>query len=177
MKKILLIFLISLFCVTGCGKNSEDKSENNPNESNEEPIVGPAEIVDIIDVNSNSRPYAIVVNNSPVAIKVQQGLQEAYIVYEVPVEGSLTRLIALYKDIDDLKIGTIRSSRHNFLDYAFEHDAIFVAYGWSHYAYDDTHSTGIEYINGIVHSNPFWRENPENLASEHTAYTNLSKLI
>ncbi len=177
MKKVLLVFLVSLLFITGCGKKEKEIVDEKPND---EPVIDQPEIsgtIDIIDINSNSRPYAIVVNNSPAAVKVQQGLQEAYIVYEFPVEGGLTRLMALYKDIDDLKVGTIRSARHNFLDYAFEHDAIFVAYGWSTYAQNDINSTGINHINGMIHSSPFWRENPENLATEHTAYTNLSRLI
>ena len=132
--------------------------------------------VDIIDINSKTRPYAIVVNNTPVAVKVQEGLNKAYIVYEIPTEGFTSRLLALFKDIDeDLTIGTIRSSRHNFIDFALESDAIYVHYGWSHYAEDDERGASINYINGLFDS-PFWRNNPEGLASEHTAYTSTSKI-
>ena len=132
--------------------------------------------VDIIDINSKTRPYAIVVNNTPVAVKVQEGLNKAYIVYEIPTEGFTSRLLALFKDIDeDLTIGTIRSSRHNFIDFALESDAIYVHYGWSHYAEDDERGASINYINGLFDS-PFWRNNPEDLASEHTAYTSTNKI-
>ena len=75
--------------------------------------------VDIIDINSNSRPYAVTVNNTAVAVKVQEGLNKAYLVYEIPTEGNTSRLLALYKDIEeDLVIGTIRSARHNFIYFA-----------------------------------------------------------
>ena len=76
---------------------------------------------------------------------------------------------------EDLTIGTIRSSRHNFIDYALESDAIYVHYGWSHYAEDDEKSGSINYINGLF-DKPFWRNNPENLASEHTAFTSTDKI-
>ena len=132
--------------------------------------------VDIINIYSKTRPYAICVNNTPVAVKVQTGLNKAYLVYEIPTEGNTSRLLALYKDLDeDLTIGTIRSARHNFIDYALESDAIFVHYGWSHYAKDDETAGSINFINGLFDA-PFWRENPENLASEHTAYTSLDKI-
>ena len=132
--------------------------------------------IDIVDINSKTRPYAIVVNNTPVAVKVQTGLNKAYIVYEIPTEGNTSRLMGLYKDIpEDLVVGTIRSSRHNFIDYALESDAIYVHYGWSHYAEDDEKAGAINYINGLFDA-PFWRENPENLASEHTAYTSTEKI-
>ena len=136
----------------------------------------PKEKVDIIDVKSVTRPYAIVVNNTPVAVKVQTGLNKAYLVYEFPTEGNTSRLMAVYKDIEqDLTIGTIRSSRHNFIDYALESDAIYVHYGWSHYAEDDERAGSINYINGLF-DKPFWRDNPEKLASEHTAYTSTEKI-
>jgi len=132
--------------------------------------------VDIIDINSNTRPYAVVVNNTPVAVKVQEGLNKAYLVYEIPTEGNTSRLMALYKDIEeDLVIGTIRSARHNFIDYALESDAIFCCFGWSHYAEDDLKAGRIDYLQGL-YGEPFYRNNPENLVTEHTAYTSMSKL-
>ncbi|MBP3503055.1 MAG: DUF3048 domain-containing protein [Clostridia bacterium] len=132
--------------------------------------------VKIVDENSKTRPYAIVVNNTPVAVKVQTGLNKAYLIYEIPTEGNTSRLMALYKDIDeDFTIGTIRSSRHDFIDYALESNAIFIHYGWSHYAEEDQKKGVIDYINGL-YGGPFWRDNPEKLASEHTAYTSINKL-
>ena len=132
--------------------------------------------VDIVNVNSKTRPYAIVVNNTPVAVKVQTGLNKAYLVYEIPTEGNTSRLMALYKDInEDLKVGTIRSSRHNFIDYALESNAIYVHFGWSHYSEDDQKAGSINYLNGLF-DKPFWRENPENLATEHTAYTSTEQI-
>lgn len=131
--------------------------------------------VDIVDITSKTRPYAVVVNNTPVAVKVQTGLNKAYIVYEFPTEGNTSRLMALYKDVSELTIGTIRSSRHNFIDYALESNAIYVHYGWSKPAEKDQKAGSIEYLNGLFDT-PFWRDNPENLAYEHTAYTSLEKV-
>ena len=88
----------------------------------------------------------------------------------------MSRSIALYKDKAPEKIGTIRSARHNFLDYVLENDAIFVHFGYSHYAQQQIPALGINNINGLSDS-PFWRENPEGLAYEHTAYTSLVKCI
>jgi len=170
MRKVLILILVLSFFGIGCQKQ----------EVIEETVISKEETdskVDIINLNSKSRPYAVVINNSTAAVKVQTGLQEAYLTYEIPVEGGLTRLLAFYKDKHDIKIGTIRSARHNFLDYVFENDAIFICYGWSHYAKDDMTSINLDYMNGVVHSGSFWRENPENLASEHTAYTSLAKVI
>ena len=78
------------------------------------------EKVDVIDTSSKTRPLAVSINNTPVAIKVQTGLNKAFIVYEIPTEGSTARVVALFKDVDDLRVGTIRSARHNMIDYAYE---------------------------------------------------------
>ena len=170
MKKLCILILLIFICI-GCGKKEEESiKEETP------PVIEEPKEISIIDVNSNTRPYAIVINNSTVAVKVQTGLQQAYIVYEFPVEGGLTRLMALYKDVPDFTIGTIRSSRHNFLDYAMEYDAIFIHYGWSHYAEDDERELRYDYINGTLGGGPFWRENPASLATEHTAYTSIGKI-
>ncbi len=177
MKKIITICLICILFFTACGKKEDIKTNNTKAEEKEEqPIVQESKKIQIVDVDSNTRPYLVVVNNYPSAVKVQSGLSSAYMVYEVPVEGGVSRSLALYKDKYPERIGTIRSARHNFLDYAMENDAIFVHFGWSHYAQDEIkNNSSIDNINGLYDS-PFWRDNPEGLAYEHTAYTNLNSV-
>ncbi len=166
---LLLLILLIVLVVKGTKKtNTNTSKKQNKTEQKEK--------VDIIDVNSKTRPFAVVVNNTPVAVKVQEGLNKAYMVYEIATEGSTSRLLAFYKDPDNTTIGTIRSVRHNFIDYAFESDAILVGYGWSIYAEQQLRSGIIDYMNGMVHSKPYWRNNPEHLASEHTAYTSIEKI-
>lgn len=136
------------------------------------------EKVDIVDTSSKTRPIAISINNTPVAVKVQTGLNKAYLLYEIPTEGSTARLIAFFKDVEDTKVGTIRSARHNMLDYSYESDAIFVAFGWSHYAQDDMQKSHlIDYVQGIVGEGGMWRDNPAHLDSEHTVYLQTQKVI
>ena len=157
-------------------KNEVQNEKNNENNTNAEEENKTTSKIDIVDVNSTDRPFAITVNNTPVAVKVQEGLNKAFLIYELPTEGATSRLLALFKDVNDITVGTIRSARHNFVDYALESDAIFVAYGWSHYAEDDLkNKKSIDYIQGLF-GGPFWRNNPEKLASEHTAYTSIAKL-
>lgn len=173
MRKKIICLLIIVGCIflTSCGKKV---NENIINDNYDGTIENKK--VTIIDEESNSRPYAVVINNFPSAVKVQSGLSDAYLIYEIPVEGGMSRSLALFKDKTTSKIGTVRSARHNFLDYVMENDAIFVHFGWSHYAQDDVKNLGINNINGLSDSS-FWRENPEGLATEHTAYTGLDKVI
>ena len=91
----------------------------------------------IIDLKSNTRPYAVMINNNSAVWKYQSGLNDAYIIYEMLVEGGITREMALFKDKDVSKIQSVRSSRHYFLDYAMENDALYVHWGWSPQAESD----------------------------------------
>ena len=84
----------------------------------------------------NDRPIAVMIDNHKGAWP-QVGLNSAYSVYEIIVEGGETRLMALFKGVDLEKIGPVRSARHYFLDYALENDAIYVHYGWSPKAQSD----------------------------------------
>ena len=173
MKKYLVLLIALVLIITGCGKKEEPKKKEN---NKKEEVV--EKKVEIIDLESDSRPYAVVINNYPDATKVQAGLNDAYIVYEIPIEGGMTRSVALFKDKEDVKLGTIRSARQNHLDYVMENDAIFVHFGWNFKAAEEIGSLKINYIDGNSSDPaPFWRENPKGLATEHTVYTNLSKII
>lgn len=128
--------------------------------------------LNIIDLSSKERPYAIMINNHKSARINHAGLNEAYIVYEAIVEGGLTRLMAIYKDKDLNRIGSVRSARHYFLDYAMENDAIYVHYGWSPQAENDIKTLGVDNINGLT-DNAFYRDTSLNVSYEHTAFTSL----
>ena len=84
----------------------------------------------------NDRPIAVMIDNHNDAWP-QAGIQKAYMVYEIVVEGGETRLMALFKGTEIEKIGPVRSARHYFLDYAMENDAIYVHFGWSPQAQSD----------------------------------------
>ena len=163
----LAIFGVSV--LTSENKVSEPKKEENK----PEPIVEEKKLK-IIDEDSKTRPIAIMINNHHSAWP-QSGLQDAYLVYEIVAEGGITRMLAIYKDATTEKIGSIRSSRHYYLDYALENDAIYVHFGWSPQAQQDIKTLGINNINGMADAG-FWRDKNLKRASEHTAFTSIEKL-
>lgn len=60
----------------------------------------------------------------------QNGISYASVIYEAPVEGRITRLMALFEDYDDLTtIGPVRSSRDYYVYEAMAFDAIYVNWG------------------------------------------------
>lgn len=178
-KKVLIIFFLLLVIVgIGCYAllNKEELVDNVKKVVDKLPDDKAKEIT-VIDINSKSRPIAVMINNHPSARKVHTGLQEAYITYEIIVEGGYSRYMALYKDVNLDKIGSIRSSRHYFLDYVLENDAIYVHWGWSPEAESDIEEYGISNINGLTQEQYyFFRDNNLNVGYEHRGFTK-SELI
>src|SRR5574344_9320 len=129
----------------------------------------------IIDETSNSRTIAVSINNNHDAYP-HAGLQDAFLCYELIAEGGISRILAMYKDQTTKKIGSVRSTRHYFLDYVLENDAIFVHYGQSPQALEDLKTLKINNINGMVNSSAFFRDTSLNRAYEHTAFTKMSKI-
>jgi len=130
----------------------------------------------ILDLKSNTRPYAVMINNISSVWGYQSGIQDAYLVYEIIVEGGYTRLMAVYKDKTLDRIGSVRSSRHYFLDYALENDAIYVHFGWSPQAQNDISNLGVNNINFMSY-NGYSRDYTLGLASEHTAFTTTQDIM
>lgn len=156
--------------------NNIDGDNTNENEKVPENNDETEQTFNVVDVNSDSRPIAVMINNLNAARPYHSGLQDAYIVYEMIVEGGITRMMALFKDKDTARIGSVRSSRHYYLDYALENDAIYVHYGWSPQAQSDISSLGVNNINGL-YDDAFWRDTTLNVDYEHTAFTSISKII
>lgn len=170
-KKGLKIFIFLLICaLIGAGVyfylNNKDAVEE---------VLEPEKKLKIVDEDSKSRPFAVMINNNHEAWP-QAGLQDAYISYEIIAEGGITRIMALFKDQDTEKIGSVRSARPYYLDYALENDAIYVHYGWSDKAKSDISSLEVDNINGLTDSDTFWRDTSLNKAIEHTVFTSIKNI-
>ena len=99
----------------------------------------------------DERPIAVMIDNHDGA-RPQVAINDAYICYEIIVEGGYTRLMPIFKGQDLEKIGPVRSARHYFLDYALEHDAIYVHFGHSPQAASDIKKLKVEDIEGMYYS-------------------------
>lgn len=66
----------------------------------------------IKDKNVRNRPVvAIKIDNDPVKAVPQSGISQADVVYEIQVEGHITRLLALFHSTDAQNVGPVRSAR------------------------------------------------------------------
>lgn len=171
---ILLTIIIILNLIPK--KNVSDTPNDNQNQNNN--VTEPEKPkLKIMDLDSKSRSYAVMINNHSQARAHHAGLQDAYLIYEIIVEGGLTRYMALFKDQETAKIGSIRSSRHYFLDYAMENDAIYVHWGWSPQAQGDISTYKINNINGLTGEGTyFYRDKTLNVSKEHTGFTTMEMI-
>lgn len=174
-KKVLLsliivavIILVGLLLFLNTKKQQNNEFDKNINKTT-------TKKVNIVDVNTKSRPYAIMINNVAGARKLQSGLQDAYLIYEMMVEGGITRYLALFLDQNTERIGSIRSARHYYLDYALENDAIYVHHGYSPQAREDWNALGVDRIevNDIATG---WRDKSASKTYEFTLFSSIEKL-
>ena len=75
------------------------------------------------------RNFAIMIPNNRQALP-QTGISYASVIYEAPVEGRITRLMAIFEDYDDLDhVGPVRSSRDYYISEALSFDSIYCNWG------------------------------------------------
>ena len=202
MKKTiaLLLALVMLFSFAACGEkqpanntenntvapenttNTENSAENTTPETPPEPpkpaytnpLSGEATEEDI----SQNCPFGIMTNNIVYAIP-QHGISQAELVFEMNAEGNITRFIALYQNItkDSGRIGSIRSARPYYLDWALAFDCMYIHAGGSNTAYSDIKTRKVNNINVLGANNYpkyFYRDEERKKAGyaiEHTMFT------
>lgn len=129
---------------------------------------------DLSEEAVGKRPVAVMVNNVPEALP-QYGVAKADIIFEIPVEGDLTRLMALYADYTQVpKVCAIRSCRYYFPAFAKGFDAFYVNWGMDETIRDYVKGLKIDQFDGM--SNPyklFGRDSARRKSGyslEHTGY-------
>ena len=123
------------------------------------------------------RALAVVIDNAPQA-RPQSGLDQAEVVIEVPVEGGLTRFLAIMTGDEIETVGPIRSARPYLIDIANEYSAILVHAGGSPEALDMLDKTKAEHLDelfgGTQIGAAFWRVSDR--LKPHNLYASLDSL-
>ncbi len=174
-----VLFLSILFSLTACSSSEPQEDPTTPSaELTDTPEETPAEepeteLEELVSesVNPltglpmdeslvNQRPVAVVINDLKAAMP-QLGTSQADIIYEVLVEGGITRMLALYQDPSDVPmIGSIRSARPYYAELALSHDAILLHTGGSAEAYTAISEWGVTALDGTkgYEGTLYWRD-------------------
>ena len=125
-----------------------------------------------------NRPIAIMMEDTKAALPLY-GLNSAGVVYEAPVEGGITRLVAIMENYGDLeRIGNVRSCRPYYVYIASEYDAVYVHYGQSVQGLEVLNTGIVDNLSGLdgsVESTVFFRTSDRK--SPHNAYASGQGII
>ncbi len=184
IKRAALIFMsLILLLAVGCSEKPDTVSSEPQEIVSSTPAVEETKYavnsltgVAELEIGTESqRPIAVMIENSNIVQPYQCGLSEADIVYETEVEGGITRLVAIFKDISKAeKVGPVRSARYVFLDLALSHDAVYYHAGQDNY-HIGSHFNDIDSVN-LLNTN-LGKRIPNGLSTEHTFYAYTSNLV
>lgn len=139
------------------------------------PLTGEA-----LDAVIDSRPYAIMINNTTKAVP-QCGIGQADLLYEIVAEGSITRFLAIFDDLSDVDvIGPVRSVRPYFYRIAQHYGAILSSAGGSDEADSLIKKEGYNRLDGISGAGgAFYRDQwrKEHKGYEHSLMTTGENLL
>lgn len=203
MKKIslFLALALSVFVLAGCS-GGDGKETETPKQTQEESTAAPTEEMTepaseaetepadekpgyvrshltgewIEEEIGAKRPIAVMINNIQAALP-QSGISEADVIYECMVEGGLTRLMAIFQDVEGLdKIGPVRSARTYYVYLAGEWNAFYFHFGQCEYAKPYLSAYITQNVNGVLGSdgNAYYRTTDRQ--APHNAYTSGEKM-
>lgn len=118
------------------------------------------------------RPVTVMVNNIGAALP-QRGLAAADVIYEAVVEGGITRMMAVYADIDQIPyVGPVRSARHYYVSFSEGLNALYTHFGGSPTAYNYIKQYGVDDVDGQYCTSAFYQDTwrAQNYGREHSFF-------
>lgn len=192
-KKIIALLLVLVMLLSFCacgngGQNTANSSTENTENANTVPepepepepeppkpqYYNPLSGEETEEDITSLRPIGVMLNNISYAMPMH-GNSAAEIIVEMNAEGNITRMIGLFQQItpETGKIGSIRSARPYYLDWALAFDSLYISVGGSSTAIAQIKSRHVDHINGMGYTNIFYRDQERKAAGyayEHTMF-------
>jgi hypothetical protein len=181
---ISIILSVAVFAIINKVNKNSDKGNAMPLagefEDNKESVAADDKVRRLIDgvyVESgreNHYPAAFMIDNHPAA-RPSASLSKASLVYEAEAEGGTTRFMAVFANGEDLgEIGSIRSARPYYIDWAKEIPALYVHVGGSPAALAKIAKEKVLNLNEFYQGNYFWRSKEK--SAPYNVYTSSEKI-
>ena len=185
---LLLCLALSLTALAGCGGGGNDEGGSQPAAAppaptatpepyDPNPLTGEAKGSDYVAV----RPVAIMINNIAQA-RPQRGINDADVLYEIMVEGGITRFMGLFNNYEALgDVGPVRSARDQFFRLVMPFQPLYVHIGRSGITqqYIDDTEYGDLNLDGNGFDDLIYRDQGrlnQGYSYEHTAFTTGERL-
>ncbi len=176
---LLLCLVMATTALAGCGGGTSSSAPAptpaptaTPEPYDPNPLTGEAKGADYV----STRPVAIMINNIAQA-RPQRGLNDAAVLYEIMVEGGITRFMGLFGNYEALgDVGPVRSARDQFFRLIMPFQPLYVHIGRSGITqqYIDDNDYGNLNVDGDAAGQIIYRDKTrlsQGFAYEHTAYT------
>lgn len=159
--------------------NTADKvNKKNANEKDdEEPTILPRHLDGLVvaAADANKVPACVMIENAAFdGVRPQAGLSAAQVVYEVIVEGGITRLMAVFAGEKADTVGPVRSARDTYLEFASELNCAYAHAGGSYTALQAIPNFDMRDLDGLREPKWFWRDNRK--YSPHNLFTSTDNL-
>ena len=201
MKRKIALLLVLCLMLCACGKKKPDptvptSAATQPTTEATQPTTEETKPKEVLyrhpltgaplDAPWSGQAIAVMINNLKKAMP-QKGISQADILYEIEVEGDITRCLAIFTDLSKVAdIGPIRSARTAFNSMAVSYDAPLVHCGGSpglalSGRYGDSYDKidNWEHIDQAYNGKYFYRDSDRSnsgYAYEHTLFTTGEKL-
>lgn len=180
MRRTIFLSVIIAVSLTlfGCGGKAPPSEQASPAPSSAEPAEPPKTTfpnpLTGEPIEQATHLIAVMINNAPHA-RPQAGLSSADLVYEIEMEGLVTRFLAFfYGDLPD-NVGSVRSARPYVMMLAKEWDAYFAHVGGSDDAFAKVKEWGIRDIDDVRGHKGFWVDKEGR--RPHNTYLNLREAL
>ena len=155
-KKFAVAAMAGAMILSGCGGDKGEVTEKEPEKKVEKKVSTNQNLLTgentLTKEAIGKRPVAVMVNNIEPAMP-QYGIEQADIIFEIPVEADLTRFMALYGDYTQVPdICPIRSCRLYFPTFAMGYDAVYVHWGVDPSIVSMVDQLGVDRIDGSAGS-------------------------
>lgn len=125
--------------------------------------------------DANKVPACVMIENAAFSgVRPQSGLSAAPVVYEIIVEGGITRLMAVFGGEHADQVGPVRSARDTYLEFASEYNCGYAHAGGSYTAMLAIPRFELRDLEALRESQWFWRDSSK--YSPHNLFTSTDNL-
>lgn len=167
----IAVLIVGVVLLAKIGNNIEISNKNGGGNIKKEKSM----LAGIECENYNARPYAVMLSSDKEA-RPLSGIGEADVVFEMPVvDNGFTRMMAVYQCNRPKELGSVRSSRLDFVLLALGLNAIYAHFGGEKEVLEELNSGIIDNIDGLKYDGTFYYRK-KSIPMPHNAFTNFDLL-